>query len=475
SLDGGTLSYQWQRKLSGAYSSWEDINYDINSNFYTYNNVPSIVNGSKYRVIVRNYINGTYTQTISDSAVLNVQKDNSLDITAGVVGGVAIGGALAIGAAAAGVFAWGYSVTGGYVATGTLLASGTFATYFGAITAGILLTGGVIVGTGVGVAYGTNAKDPVTNYDSPLIYIHPQDFIAKQGTPALFFVKALVADNGVLTYQWESSNNGGGSYNTIIGARDSVYATGNVNSSDNNKLFRVKVTSTHGNSSVSRYSNAARIIYDNSNNPIIETIVSIGGTITRTQTVNLNSNFTVTFSPLDGFEIDKIVVDQTTLNVNPANNQYVFSNITASHIIIVTFKLKTVSLVINVIDNLGFSNIANVQVPFGADYRVLFSSLLNTRYDLSGYSLNSAPLRNDSLVGYTIRNMRTHQQLNLYLRAKTKVVKIYLALPNLPDTLTNTFNVIYGDNVPVIYGFNKSLFAVDSIFVDNVYSRDSIN
>ena len=475
SIDGGTLTYQWQSKLSGAYYHWEDLDYDINSNFYTYNNVPSIVNGMKYRVIVRSYINGVYTQTISDSAVLNVQKDNSLEITAGVVGGVAIAGAIGIGAAAAGVFAWGYTATGGYVSAGTLFASGTFATYFGAITAGILLSGGVIVGTGVGVAYGTNAKDPVTNYDSPVIFIQPQNFIAKQGTPAIFFVKAVVSDNGVLTYQWESSSNGGGSYSIIIGARDSIYSTPNVNSSDNNKLFRVKVTSTHNGSSVSRISNAARIIYDNSNNPIIETIVSIGGTVSPSQTVNLHSNFTVTYSPKEGFEVDKIIVDNTVLNVNPPNNQYVFSNITSSHIVIVTFKIKSVPMVLNIIDNLGFSDITRFQVPFGVSYRFLFSSLINTRYYLGGYSINNGPIRTDSLVGLTIRNIQTPQQVNLYLKANTRLVKVYLSLPNSADTLVNSFNVFYGDNVPVVYGFNKLLFEVDSIFIDNVYNRDSLN
>ena len=474
SIDGGTLSYQWQSKLSGAYYHWEDLNYDVNSNYFNFNNVPYIVNGTKYRVIVRNYINGVYTQTISDSAVLNVQKDNTVNMIAGAAGGVGIGivglsTALFLGIYAAGVG----GVAGGF---GEISSTG-FAIYFALGTAAILTTGAIAISAATGTILNENTKDPATNYDSPFIYIQPQNFIAKQGTPAYFFVKARITDNGTLTYQWEKSENQGASYSTIVGARDSFYTTSNVNSGDNNKLYRVIVTNTHnGNINIKRYSNAGRLIYDNSLNPIIQTIKTIGGTVSETTTVNPNSNYTVTYLPNDGYEVDKVIVDNVPLNVLPSNNQYVFHNITNSHIFIVSFKIKYNPLNINIFDNFGNASTYSIKIPFGASYRISFNNLSNTLYEVSGYSLNGGNVRSDSTQGYTLNNIRSAQQLNIYLTAKTRKVKLYYSIPGKADTLSNTFTVYYSDTSRVRFSYNNNVYLLDSIFIDGIYNnKDSVS
>ncbi|MCX8481265.1 MAG: hypothetical protein ORN58_05020, partial [Sediminibacterium sp.] len=319
-------------------------------------------------------------------------------------------------------------------------------------------------------------KDPATNYDSPYIYIQPQNFITKQGTPAFFFVKARVTDNGVLKYQWEKSENEGASYSTIVGATDSSYTTSNVNSSDNNKLYRVIVTNSHsGNVNIKRYSKAARLIYDNSLNPIIQTIASVGGTVSASTTVNPNSNYTVTYLPNEGYEVDKIIVDNISLNVIPSNNQYVFNNITNSHIFLISFKIKYNPVTLNIYDNFGNASTYSINIPFGSSYRISFNNLANTRYEVSGYSINGGAVRNDSTQGYTLIDIRRPQQLFIYLTAKTRKIKLYYSLPGKADTLSNTFTVYYSDTSRIRFSYNNNVYLIDSIFTDGNYNnKDSV-
>lgn len=81
--DGGSLSYQWQKFTDGG-ATWNDIA-GADSDSYTTEALTDANNGSQYRCVVGNSMNGTTASTISDAATLT--QAATTDLTGLVLSG----------------------------------------------------------------------------------------------------------------------------------------------------------------------------------------------------------------------------------------------------------------------------------------------------------------------------------------------------------------------------------------------------
>lgn len=83
------------------------------------------------------------------------------------------------------------------------------------------------------------------------------DVTVKIGTKAAFTVTASASDNGVLSYQWQISKDGGKTWTDISGAAKSAYTTRPLTWSDNGQLYRCVVTNSKNNTTAVTDSNAS--------------------------------------------------------------------------------------------------------------------------------------------------------------------------------------------------------------------------
>lgn len=80
---------------------------------------------------------------------------------------------------------------------------------------------------------------------APTIHTQSASFTVYEGQTARFYVVA--AGRGTITYQWEKSDNSGGSWSDVGGATSSSYTTAaTVRTSDNGDQYRCKVTNADG-------------------------------------------------------------------------------------------------------------------------------------------------------------------------------------------------------------------------------------
>ena len=77
SVDGGSLSYQWQVSTNGG-SSWANVSggSGATSNSYTTDGIAITANGYKYQVVITNTYSGTTATATSSAATLSVNKAN---------------------------------------------------------------------------------------------------------------------------------------------------------------------------------------------------------------------------------------------------------------------------------------------------------------------------------------------------------------------------------------------------------------
>ncbi len=249
SASAGTVSYQWQKKISGVW--WNIAGADAAS--YTTPNLTPGDNGAQYRVVVTNtQAAKAATVTLSDPVTVTVtaqdpvidpnqQPDNqtkligqsaTYSVTAALPAG---GGALS--------YQWyrdGQAISG---ATGsswtvnpvTLSDRGTYTVRVinsvpGAQDAPVTVTGGSLA-----------IPDSVT----PSVDSQPGPQTGHVGQTVTFSTTAS-AGAGVVTYQWQAKTPGG-SWADVPGATTATHTTAALTSGDSGTLYRVVVTATETN------------------------------------------------------------------------------------------------------------------------------------------------------------------------------------------------------------------------------------
>ncbi len=126
--------------------------------------------------------------------------------------------------------------------------------------------------------------------------------------------------------------------------------------------------------------------------------------------VNHGSNYTFTFVPQPGYEVDLVTVDGTSVNFS--NNQYTFTNVTLNHTIHVTFKdLPPGYYTINVSPNDPSWGITTGGGSYqeGADATVIATPYQNYRF--VRWTENGGEVSTDPLYTFTVtgnRNLTAH-------------------------------------------------------------------
>lgn len=146
----------------------------------------------------------------------------------------------------------------------------------------------------------TPITTPTTLVDIYLtILIDPSDVIVTVGDAATFVTYASTTDSSAVNYQWERSNDGGSSWNTVAGATSSTYTIASTLITDNDALFRCQISGTNTIPASDTTSVATLTVNDNPIAPVIPvTPVNYSYTtspvilINSITSVNFNNNFT---------------------------------------------------------------------------------------------------------------------------------------------------------------------------------------
>lgn len=327
--------------------------------------------------------------------------------------------------------------------TSTATIAGISYSTLAAVVGGILGTTVVLAGVGGGIAAGViSSKDPGTGIDSPAIYLQPQSSYQKANSTIQFSVRASVTDGGTLSYQWQlnTGNNVWNNITTGTGSTDSNYTTPTLTSTYNGYKYRAVVTNTKSGKSVSRISNEATLNVTSTNKFIINTSVTGGGVITSSAEYNSGQNVTINFSPNSGFVVDKIYVDNI-LVVNNAvgRTNYTFNNLSASHVILVTFKAVTYIVTLNLINDLGTIQTSTLNVFANSTIRIPYMASTGFNYsytELLPTGTTSATRYNDSSTGFTFT-------VNANL-----TINIHFTIQKLALTIQNNGNAVNVIQVP---------------------------
>jgi hypothetical protein len=237
---GAGLQYQWQISTDGG-STFNNIAGATTSS-YSINNITATNDLQQYRVFVTGSCTGSDTSaaatlTLGTAPTISTQPQSQI---------LCEGDTLRLSAAASGnntQFQWQASTDGG----------NTFTDISGANTANYSFFG--VIPTMNGNQYRVIARlagctlETVSNMATitikakPVFVIQPVNDTACLNSLASFFASV----NGVnLTYQWQSSNNGGGSFNSINAATDTSYEIASVAINNNNNQFKLLATGECG-------------------------------------------------------------------------------------------------------------------------------------------------------------------------------------------------------------------------------------
>jgi hypothetical protein len=244
---GGSLTYQWEESTNGG-GTWTPIG---GATAATYNiaSATTGMNGYQYRVIVT----GACPPAVT-SAVATLTVSSSITITGNPSNATICEGTnTSFTAAASGTgltYQWEVSTDGG--GSWNNVANG--GVYSGATTATLTITGALPSMNGY--RYRAVASNPpctpgittaaiLTVNTFPVVTAHPQDATICEGAGNTFSVSATTGV-GVLSYQWQVSTDGGGTYNNISGATSSSLALTLLTAGANNYRYRVVVTAGCG-------------------------------------------------------------------------------------------------------------------------------------------------------------------------------------------------------------------------------------
>ena len=267
---GGALGYQWQLSTDGG-NVWEDIE-GASINSYTIPAVTFVNNDYQYRCQVTNTRNGVASAAFSNPATLSVVANPTItsqpqDST--ILEGITATFSVTVEAADSGIggvlsYQWQVLADGG--SSWSNIDGATINSY---TTPAVALDNDgyqyrcQAINTKNGVSDSTYSN-PATLcvVANPTITSQPQDTTVLEGATATFSVTAKAADSGaggVLSYQWQVSADGGGSWIDISGAVTNSYTIVPVTYAYNWYQYRCKVTNTRNEVLVDVFSAAATL------------------------------------------------------------------------------------------------------------------------------------------------------------------------------------------------------------------------
>lgn len=232
--------FQWQLSTNGG-GTWNNIA-GATSASLTLTGVTAGMNGNQYRVIAST----TCGSTTSNAATLTVNTPPAIT-TQPQDASVCTGGNNTFTVVATGsglTYQWQLSTDGG----------GSYNNIPGATSASFTVTGATIGMNGNRyrvIVTGTCAPTTATSNGAILTVVsslsitgQPADVTVCVGASASFTVTATGSG---LTYQWQLSTDGGGSWNNISGANAATFTIASVVATQNGNRYRVQVTSPCGN------------------------------------------------------------------------------------------------------------------------------------------------------------------------------------------------------------------------------------
>lgn len=230
----GALSQQWQVSTDGG-TSWNNISGQTGTAL-TLNNVTPAQNNNRYRCVYTGQCNTTNTAV----AVLTVQ-------TAPAIGSQPANASICAGAnatftvTATGtslVYQWQLSTDGGSNYNNISGAQNASYTVTGATLAQNNYRYRCIVSGACTPAITSNAA-VLSVSDAVAISNQPADVTICSGNNTSFTVAAT---GSIVSYQWQLSTDGGGSFNNITGANTATLSLNNVNASLTNYRYRCVIT-----------------------------------------------------------------------------------------------------------------------------------------------------------------------------------------------------------------------------------------
>ena len=230
---GPGLTYQWQENTGSGFINISGANSDS----YTKSGVNNSMNGYLYRVLVTGICAPTI---ISNTATMLVEAPPSISSqpanAATCVGNDATFSVTATGTGL--TYQWQENPGSGWVNI-----PGETAANLNRVAVTSSMNGyqyRVLVTGGCSPPATSNAATLTVNI-SPAITTQPADVAGCVGVNALF---SVVATGSGLSYQWQESTNGGGSFSNIAGATSSSYTKTGVIGAMNNNQYRVIVSGT---------------------------------------------------------------------------------------------------------------------------------------------------------------------------------------------------------------------------------------
>ncbi|MDI9337281.1 MAG: hypothetical protein QM539_02520, partial [Alphaproteobacteria bacterium] len=192
------------------------------------------------------------------------------------------------------------------------------------------------------------------------------------------------------------------------------------------------------------------------------TTMVVNGNISPSETsIPLSASRRITFNPLsDDYAIDSILVNGVL--VNDSVNGYTCSNISKNYIIRIVYRLKTFEITTQATNG----TISPIQlVTINETTRITYQALNNAFLDSV---VVDGVLTNDSISGYTFRNVREDHNIKLYYTPSFAITTSAVNGNISPSTYVKS-----GNNFRITYRADSG-YIIESVFLNNVLINDSL-
>ena len=188
--------------------------------------------------------------------------------------------------------------------------------------------------------------------------------------------------------------------------------------------------------------------------------------------VESGTNYSISYIPTTGYKIDSIIVNNVL--VNDSTKRYTFTNIQNNGKIRVVFKIKTFSIT-SIVKNGSITPSGTNTYNYGTQVRYNYAPI-NNGYVLDSLLIDGVLQINPDTASYTFNSLDTNHiiQIVFNLKAAIKYAIQISKTEGVTVTPSTDQQVSYGGNLRVTWVGNTG-FILDSIFVNGVYNRDSIN
>jgi len=185
-------------------------------------------------------------------------------------------------------------------------------------------------------------------------------------------------------------------------------------------------------------------------------------------TVNCGANQTFNFAPVNScYEIDQVLVNGVNNPAAVAAGSYTFENVTATHTISVTFKIKTYTITATAGANGSITPSGNVTVNCGANQTFNFSPA-NSCYEIDQVLVNG--VNNPAAVAagtYTFENVTATHTISITFKIKTYIIT---ATAGANGSITPSGNVTVNCGTSQTFNFApaNSCYEIDQVLVNGV-------